>query len=223
LDPGLTGSSIANRAIVLAPISRGCSGCGCGVSGSTVRSTARRGRRPRTRGGPRTRAASRGTRLPPLAPLRAPPVSPTWPPQKSESAPPPPSSAPTSRTNTAQGAEIGCVKCGGHGAQGSARLEGIMAAAGCYRDRDSGGGGRGMERLSRGRTQPGSLMVGRASHRLRGRGTRRRLPSTAWASISVEGSRARRDGRGSRESRRRCRGCGVRRQNRGVHAYNNNI
>jgi hypothetical protein len=121
----LTGGSIANRAIVLAPISQGCSGCGCGVPGSTARSTARRGRRPRTRGGPRTRAASRGTRLPPLAPLRASPVSPTWPPQKSESAPPPPSSAPTSRTNTAQGAEIGCVKCGGRGAQGSARLGGL--------------------------------------------------------------------------------------------------
>jgi hypothetical protein len=71
--------------------------------------------------------------------------------QKSEAAPPPPSSAPTSRTNKAQGAEIGCVKCGGRGAQGSARLGGLwrlqdaiateileVAAAGWrgYRDRD---------------------------------------------------------------------------------------
>jgi hypothetical protein len=32
---------------------------------------------------------------------------------------------------------------------GEREIGGIMAAAGCYRDRDSGGGGRGMERLSR--------------------------------------------------------------------------
>uniref|UniRef100_A0A804LIX0 Uncharacterized protein n=1 Tax=Zea mays TaxID=4577 RepID=A0A804LIX0_MAIZE len=32
---------------------------------------------------------------------------------------------------------------------GECEIGGIMAAAGCYRDRDSGGGGRRMERLSR--------------------------------------------------------------------------
>jgi hypothetical protein len=118
----LTGGSIANRAIVLAPISRGCSGCDCGVPSSTARSTARRGRRPRTRGGPRTRPTCGVSGVHRLAPLRGPPVSPTWPPHKSESAPPPQKSAPTSRTNTTQGAEICCVKCGGRGAQGSTRL-----------------------------------------------------------------------------------------------------